>query len=95
MTKADVVREVSERTNFVREDVAIIVDTFLETVKDILTQGEHLEIRRFGTFNVKYRKPTVARNPRTGEKINVPAKRVPTFKFSNEIKNAVENNHKR
>lgn len=89
MTKADIVQIISEKTGFVRDDIATIVDAFLETVKESIIDGKHIEIRGFGTMKVKDRKKTVARNPRTGDKVNIPARTVPTFKFSKEFKNSV------
>lgn len=89
MTKAEIVQSISEKTGFVREDIATIVDAFLETVKESIVEGKHIEIRGFGTMKVKERKETVARNPRTGEKVIIPKRTVPTFKFSKEFKNSV------
>ncbi len=92
MTKADIVQKISEKTGFVREDIAVIVDAFLESVKESIAEGKHIEIRGFGTMKVKERKKTVARNPRTGETVNIPARKVPFFKFSKEFKNTVASN---
>jgi len=58
-------------------------------VKDSMIQGHHIEVRGFGTFKLKTRKPRVGRNPKTDEKVPVPARTVPTFKFSREFQNAV------
>ena len=55
-------------------------------LKQAIANGEHIEIRGFGTFKVKERKERMARNPRTGESVGVPAKKVPYFKASNELK---------
>jgi len=89
MTKADIVDEIAERTGLTKKDVAETVDEFLSAVSRSLSQGQHIEIRGFGTFKVKDRKPRLARNPRTGESVPVPARRVPLFKVSKELKDMV------
>ena len=89
MTKADIVDEIAERTGLTKKDVAETVDEFLLAVSRSLQQGHHIEIRGFGTFKVKDRKPRLARNPRTGESVPVPARRVPLFKVSKELKDMV------
>ena len=89
MTKADLVRLVSTDTGIIRKDVAIAVDAFLEAIKDSLKEGKHIEIRGFGTFKLKTRKPRIGRNPKTDEKVDIPARVVPTFKFSKELKTEI------
>jgi nucleoid DNA-binding protein len=89
MTKADIVDDIAERTGLTKKDVADTVDEFLHTVCRSLTAGRHIEIRGFGTFKVKMRKARIARNPRTGEPVHVPARRVPVFKVSKELKELV------
>ena len=89
MTKADIVDEIAERTGLTKKDVADTVDAFLDAVSKSLASGQHIEIRGFGTFKVKDRKPRLARNPRTGESVPVPARRVPLFKVSKELKEIV------
>ncbi len=89
MTKADLVKMISENTGIIRKDVAVVVDSMLQSIKDSLGKGHHIEIRGFGTFRLKTRKPRMGRNPKTEEKVPVPARTVPTFKFSREFKNSV------
>lgn len=89
MTKADLVRLVSTDTGIIRKDVAIAVDTFLEVIKDSLREGKHIEIRGFGTFKLKIRKERKGRNPKTNEKVNIPPRVVPTFKFSKDLKTEI------
>jgi integration host factor beta subunit len=89
MTKADLVDEIAERTGLTKKDVAETVDEFLAAVTRALESGKHIEIRGFGTFKVKDRKARIARNPRTGEAVEVPARRVPVFKVSKELKDKV------
>jgi nucleoid DNA-binding protein len=82
MTKADLVREISHKTGIIYSDTKLIVDSLLETVRENMKNGEHIELRRFGTFKNKVRKPRVALNPNTKEKIYLPERVMPTFKFS-------------
>ncbi len=89
MTKADIVEDVAQRTGLTKKEVGETVDLFLQKVGDLLSDGKHLEIRGFGTFKVKERKARMARNPRTGETVPVPARRVPVFKVSKMLKDKV------
>jgi nucleoid DNA-binding protein len=89
MTKADLVDQIADRTGLTKKDVADTVDSFLNAVGDALKRGQHIEIRGFGTFKVKDRKSRLARNPRTGESVPVPPRRVPVFKVSKDLKEMV------
>ncbi len=86
MTKADLVDKLAETTGFTKTDLAFIVDELIDTIKESVIKGETLQIRRFGTFSVKERKSRAARNPRTGEEVQVPRRYVPTFKVSDVFK---------
>lgn len=89
MTKADLVEKVAEKTGLTRTDVAVVVDGFLEAIKTSMEQGQNIEIRGFGTFKIKQRKARKARNPRTGDEVPVPDRKVPVFKPSNEFKSLI------
>jgi integration host factor subunit beta len=89
MTKADLVEEVSRVTELTRKDSEVIVDTLFESVITALKGGDKLEVRGFGSFRVRQRNARVGRNPKTGEKVEVPAKRVPYFKPSKELKDLI------
>jgi nucleoid DNA-binding protein len=91
MTKADLVEQVAEKTGLTRTDVAAAVDNLLEAVKKSLENGKNIEIRGFGTFKIKQRKARKARNPRTGQEVPVPDRKIPVFKPSNEFKTMVMN----
>ena len=91
MTKADLVEQMAEKTGLTRTDVAATVDAFLDAVKQSLENGHNIEIRGFGTFKIKPRKARKARNPRTGDVVPVPDRKIPVFKPSNEFKNLVMN----
>lgn len=89
MTKADLVEEVARVTELTRKDSEVIVDTLFESVIQALKAGDKLEVRGFGSFRVRQRNARVGRNPKTGEKVEVPAKRVPYFKPSKELKDLI------
>lgn len=92
MTKADLVELVTSamaRTAgplISKKDCARVVDTFLDTVKEALADQQNIEIRGFGTFKIRSRKTRMARNPRTGDPVEVAARPVPVFKPSKELR---------
>ncbi len=88
-TKHDLIAEVSKCTGLTQGDTKIVVEELLETVASILEHGNSIEIRGFGTFYSKSRKPRPARNPKTGEVIPLQKRVVPLFKFSGELKKAI------
>ncbi|MBT4291794.1 integration host factor subunit beta [bacterium] len=94
MTKADIVEDIALKTGLTKKEVGETVDLFLDKVGDLLVQGKHLEIRGFGTFKVKERKARMARNPRTGDAVPVPARKVPVFKVSKMLKDRVAEKEK-
>ena len=89
MTKADIVEDIAQRTGLTKKEVGETVDLFLKKIGDLLVDGQHLEIRGFGTFKVRKRKQRMARNPRTGDAVPVPSRRVPVFKVSKMLKDRV------
>ena len=89
MTKQDIVEDISLRTGLTKKEVGEALELFLEQIGQTLADGKHLEIRGFGTFKVTERKARMARTPRTGEAVPVPARRVPVFKVSNMLKDRV------
>lgn len=86
MTKADLVDVIAQESGISRNHAAIIVDGLLDAICRALSEGKHLEIRGFGTFKVRERRARRARNPRSGTEVLVPAKLVPVFKPSRELK---------
>jgi integration host factor subunit beta len=89
MTKANLVEEVLRLGDLTRRDGEVIVDTIFESVIGALKSGDKIEIRGFGSFRIRQRNPRVGRNPKTGAKVEVPAKRVPYFKPSKELRDLV------
>ena len=89
MTKADLVEEVTQLGDLTRRDGEVIVDTIFDSVIHALKSGDKIEIRGFGSFRIRQRQPRIGRNPKTGAKVEVPAKRVPYFKPSKELRDLV------
>ncbi len=89
MTKANLVEEVLRIGDLSRRDGEVVVDTIFESVIGALRSGDKIEIRGFGSFRIRQRKPRLGRNPKTGAKVEVPAKRVPYFKPSKELRDLV------
>ncbi len=89
MTKADLVDKVTALGDLTRRDGEVIVDTLFEAVIGALKSGDKIEIRGFGSFRTRQRNARTGRNPKTGEKVDVPAKRVPFFKPSKELRDSV------
>ena len=90
MTKADIVRQIAQGTGLTKTDTAVVVDGFIESVIAAMEQGEHIEIRGFGTFRTVIRAPRTGRNPRTGSEVKISSRRAPTFKPSKELRARVE-----
>ena len=91
MTKADLIEEVSRLAELTRKDSEVIVDTIFDSVVRSLRVGDKIEIRGFGSFRTRQRNPRVGRNPKTGDRVEVPAKKIPFFKPSKELKDLVNN----
>jgi len=86
MTKADLVEEVIRVTDLPRKESETIVESIFEGIIQTLKEDKKIEIRGFGSFRTRQRRGRVGRNPKTGEKVEVPAKRIPFFKPSKELK---------
>ena len=91
MTKADLIDEVSRIVELTRKDSEVIVETIFGSIVRSLHTGDKIEIRGFGSFRTRQRKPRIGRNPKTGDKVEVPAKKIPFFKPSKELKDLVNN----
>jgi nucleoid DNA-binding protein len=89
MTKADIIDEIAAKRRASRTETAKVVNGLIDAICRALINGNHIELRRFGTFKVRERRARVARNPRSGESVSVPAKLVPHFKASRELRDAV------
>ncbi len=89
MTKAELIEEVSRVVEMTRKDSEIIVEAIFDSVVRSLKSGEKIEIRGFGSFRTRERQSRIGRNPKTGARVDVPAKRIPYFKPSKELKDLV------
>jgi integration host factor subunit beta len=86
MTKAELVEEVARAAELNKRDAEVIVETVFDSIISTLHKGEKVELRGFGSFRTRERGPRRGRNPKTGEPVDVPAKRVPYFKPGKELK---------
>ena len=89
ITKQALIQEIAKSTGFVRNDIKTVIEQFLDLLGEKLIEGNTIEIRGFGTFACKPRKARPARNPRTGETVLIEERMVPSFKFSNDIKDKI------
>src|SRR6266550_5390304 len=89
MTKAELIEEVSRVVEMTRKDSEVIVEAIFDSVVKALRGGDKIEIRGFGSFRTRQRQPRVGRNPKTGARVDVPAKKIPYFKPSKELKDVV------
>jgi len=90
MTKQDLIDKIAQKAKVSKVAARIALGTFIDTVTSSLKKGDKIALVGFGTFSVTKRKARTARNPRTGETIKVPAKRVPKFKPGRELKSAIK-----
>lgn len=90
MTKADLIAAVAEKSGFSRKDSEKSLNAVIASITDALTSGDKVQIVGFGTFEVRERAAKEATNPRTKEKIMVPAKKAPAFKAGKALKDAVD-----
>src|SRR6201981_3433759 len=89
MTKADLIDEVSRLAELTRKDSEVIVETIFDSIVRSLRVGDKIEIRGFGSFRTRQRKPRVGRNPNTGDRVEVRATTIPFCKPSKELKDLV------
>ena len=89
MTKKDIVMKIAEETGLKQIDVKLVVQNLLDRITDALAAGETIELRNFGVFKVKTRKPRIGRNPKTGVSVSIPERKVVTFKSGMIMKKKV------
>ncbi|MDT0136292.1 integration host factor subunit beta [Acidovorax sp. PRC11] len=91
MTRSDLVEELAARFGqLTQRDAEAAVKTILDAVGDALVRGHRIEVRGFGSFSVNRRPPRMGRNPRSGEAVHIPEKRVPHFKPGKALREAVD-----
>ncbi len=87
MTKSVLIEKIAEKVKgLTKKQTEVVVETVFENIKDALAKGEKVEIRGFGNFKLRSRKARKARNPKTGESVEVPPKKVPYFKVGKELR---------
>ena len=94
MTKSETIKLLMERTGLSRNQSTETLEFFLDSVKRSLKNGEKVCLVGFGTFYIKEKKPRMGRNPRTGEKIKIPAKKVAVFKPGKSFRELVNEDEK-
>jgi len=91
MTKSELVEIITERQEGItHKEAEVVVNTILSVIGDALADGDHVELRGFGSFTTKDRRPRIGRNPKTGESVMVPAKVVPHFKPGKLLRERVD-----
>ncbi|HZK76381.1 MAG TPA: HU family DNA-binding protein [Candidatus Kapabacteria bacterium] len=94
MTKSDIVNRVANATGITKLETEILIDGFFKTMTDALANGDHIEIRGFGTLRTKRRPARMARNPRTGAPVPLAEHFIPTFKPSRELRQIIDDRQK-
>ncbi|UCH81076.1 MAG: integration host factor subunit beta [Nitrospiraceae bacterium] len=90
MTKSELIEKISEKVDGLsKKQTEVIVETIFESIKESLAKGGKVEIRGFGNFRLRSRNARKARNPKTGEAVDVPPKKVPYFKVGKELREMV------
>lgn len=89
MTKAELVDEVARTVQLTKKQAEVIVNVVFDSIVESLRAGEKIELRGFGSFRLRSRKSRLGRNPKTGERVEVPSKRIPYFKPGKELKELI------
>lgn len=90
MNKSDLIEMLTKKLpNMAGRDVEVIVNTIFDSMTDSLRRGDRIEIRGFGSFEVRCRKPRIGRNPKTGTSVEVGERKVPFFKVGKELRERV------
>jgi integration host factor subunit beta len=91
MTRSDLVEELANRfSQLTHRDAEFTVKAILDAMNDTLVKGNRIEIRGFGSFSISHRPPRIGRNPRSGESVQIPEKRVPHFKPGKALRESVD-----
>lgn len=89
MTKAELVEEVSRVSDLTKKHSEVIVNTVFQSIIEALHEDEKIELRGFGSFRIRRRRSRQGRNPKTGDRVSVPAKKIPYFKPGKELKDLI------
>lgn len=90
MTKAELVDNVSDKVNLTKKQTEVIVNILFNSITEALSDGDKVELRGFGSFRIRERNPREGRNPKTGDTVHIPAKKVPFFKAGKELREMVD-----
>ena len=90
MTKAELVEKVANQINLTKKQTEVVVNTVFTSITDSLAEGKKVELRGFGSFRIRQRNARVGRNPKSGQKVDVPSKKVPFFKAGKELREQVD-----
>jgi integration host factor subunit beta len=90
MNKLELISTLKERTDLTKSEAAEVIKIFFDSLADAFTQGDRVEIRGFCSFHIKEYKSYTGRNPKTGQKVTIPPKRLPFFKCGKELKERVD-----
>ena len=92
IVKSKLLKQLSDNyPNFLKKDLEKVSNIILDEIKKTLKRGERVEIRRFGVFSTKIQKTRISRNPRTGQKVNTPEKKIIHFKMSKDLFKKINN----
>lgn len=89
MTKADLVEAVVNVSELSKRSAEIVVNTLFQSIVEALQKDDKIELRGFGSFRVRRRRSRQGRNPKTGDRVDVPSKRIPYFKPGKELKDVI------
>ena len=90
MTKAELVEKVADKIQLTQKQTETVVNILLNSITEALSEGDKVELRGFGSFRIRNRNPREGRNPKTGDTVQIPAKRVPFFKAGKELREMVD-----
>ena len=90
MTKADLVHKVSRRTKLKTKEAMNVVHTVLSSITESLSEGKRVDLRGFGSFSIRHRNARVGLNPKTGQRVAVPSKKVPYFRAGKALRAMVD-----
>ena len=95
MTKAELVEKVANQINLTKKQTEVVVNTVFSSITDSLAEGKKVKLRGFGSFRIRQRNARVGRNPKSGQKVDVPSKKVPFFKAGKELRELVDEHEAR
>ena len=92
MTKSELIEKVGSTIKLIKKETEVIVGIIFQSITESLSEGDKVELRGFGSFRIRERNARIGRNPKSGEQVEVPAKKVPFFKGGKELRELVDEN---